>query len=231
LDLKDPYERLWTPTVDWERDANPGPITARINEQIPKHPKSAASLASVLIVLGLDQRDVTIASRAVTMLPLENIPGNDNERYPRAYYSALVAGLANQPALAREEFAAARVLASAQVAARPNDAKAMAVLALIDAGLGQKEEAMKEARRACELLPLSRDALDGSFVKQFFVQVAAQTGEREVALSELETLARIPSPVNYGDLKLNPIWDSLRQEPRFTALLAELAPPTEKSNR
>jgi adenylate cyclase len=224
LEAKDPFEQRWTPLVALERDANPGPLLARINEQIATNPHAIPPLAPILMVLGLNGRDVALANRALSMLPQEIVLGIDNERYPRAYFSALTAQLANQPALAREQFALARAAAAARVAAQPDDAHALAVLALIDAGLGQKEDAMSEARRASEMLPISRDAFDGPYLKYFLAEVAAKTGENDAALTVLEALAHIPSPVNYGDLQLATVWDPLRQDPRFKTLIAQLAP-------
>ena len=106
----------------------------------------------------------------------------------------------------------------------------MAVLALIDAGLGSRDDALREARRAVELLPISNDTFYGAWMRAFFAMAAANVGESDLAISELEELVKIPGPVTYGELRLNPIWDPLRGDPRFEAIMSSLAPakkPTE----
>ena len=100
----------------------------------------------------------------------------------------------------------------------------LCVLALIDAGLGRKEEALREGRRAGELPPVPNNALDGPDILYFFAVICAWTGERDLSIEQLETLAKIPNGTSYGDLRLDPIWDSLRGDPRFEKIVASLAP-------
>ncbi len=111
---------------------------------------------------------------------------------------------------------------------QPDYAPAQSVLGLIDAALGRKEEAVREGRRACELMPLSKDAAVGSVSIVNLAVIYAWTGERDLALEQLATSAQIPGGVNYGDLKLNPQWDSLRGDARFEKIVASLAPKEAK---
>ena len=106
---------------------------------------------------------------------------------------------------------------------QPDNAPAWSWLGLIDAGLGRKEEALNEGRRACELAPLSRDAFDGPVFITNLAQIHAWTGEKNLAIEELATVAQVPHGVSYGELKLDPQWDSLRGDPRFDKILASLA--------
>jgi hypothetical protein len=97
-------------------------------------------------------------------------------------------------------------------------------LGLIDAKLGRKEEALREGRQAVELLPVTKDATAGPEILHFFAVICAQTGEHDLAIEQLETLAKIPAGISYGDLRLDPNWDLLRGDPRFEKIVASLAP-------
>ena len=89
-----------------------------------------------------------------------------------------------------------------------------------DAGLGRKEEAIREARRAIEIEPISTDSLNGPYNVANLALVYAWTGERDAALEQLEAVATIPAGPTYGDLRFNPCWDSLRGDPRFDKIIA-----------
>jgi TolB-like protein/predicted Ser/Thr protein kinase len=93
-----------------------------------------------------------------------------------------------------------------------------------DAGLGRNEEAIREAKQAVDLLPITKDALTGIVPVTNLALVYAWTGERERAIEELENLAKAPGGPSYGDLLLNPCWDSLRGATRFEKIVASLAP-------
>jgi serine/threonine-protein kinase len=98
------------------------------------------------------------------------------------------------------------------------------VLGLIDAALGRKEEALREGRRAVELLPVEKDALRGSAMIKYLAMIAAWAGDKDLACQQLDVIVRPPSPVTYGQLKLLPFWDPLRGDPRFEKIVASLAP-------
>jgi hypothetical protein len=95
---------------------------------------------------------------------------------------------------------------------------------LIDAGLGQKEDALREGRRAVDLLPVTKDALNGAEILYFYAVICAWMGERDLALEQLGILAKIPGGVSHGEIRLDPFWDPLRGDPRFEAIVASLAP-------
>jgi hypothetical protein len=83
---------------------------------------------------------------------------------------------------------------------------------------------LNEARRACELLPITADAVDGVAYAANLAQVYTWTGEKDLAIYQLENVERVPNFVSYGFLKLQPLWDPLRGDPRFEKLVASLAP-------
>ena len=100
----------------------------------------------------------------------------------------------------------------------------LSYLGLIDALLGKKEQALSEGRRAIEMLPIVKNLTTDGYVKRYFAMICAWAGERELALEHLEAVARIPGGPSYGDLRLNPMWDPLRGDPRFEKIVNSLAP-------
>jgi len=110
------------------------------------------------------------------------------------------------------------------VRARPDDASLISSLGIIDAALGRKEEALREGRRAVELLPIARDTLDGPPLVSNLAWIYAWTGERDLAIEQLAIVAKIPCGPTYGELRLDPKWDSLRGDPRFERIVSSLAP-------
>ena len=93
-------------------------------------------------------------------------------------------------------------------------------IARFDAGLGRKEDAIREALRAVELMPIAKDSIEGPGLVTNLALVYTWTGERDRALEQLETVATIPNGPTYGDLRFNPCWDDLRGDPRFDKIVA-----------
>ena len=108
----------------------------------------------------------------------------------------------------------------------PDDAARHGQLGLILAGLGRKEEAIKEGKRAVELLPEAQDALDGPEVAVVLAQIYAWTGEHDQAFELLDHLLQVPNSLTVPILKLDPVWDPLGKDPRFEKLIASPAPKT-----
>ena len=130
-------------------------------------------------------------------------------------------------AKARTAFEAARAQQEKIVQGQPDNGPALCVLGLIDAALGRKDVALDEGRRAIALTPLEKDVVNGSYVIQYFAITAAWAGEKELALQQLEARVRAPvsaGMLSYGLLKLLPVWDPLRFDPRFEKIVASLAP-------
>jgi len=126
---------------------------------------------------------------------------------------------------ARQANAEAKRSALLALGPRPDDPKLLGELSVAEAALGQSEEALRHARRAAEILPPSADAVAGPMCEMRLVQVLAMTGDRDGAFEKLGKLVKLPFSLNHGDLKLNPMWDDLRDDPRFDRILAESALP------
>jgi TolB-like protein/Tfp pilus assembly protein PilF len=138
-------------------------------------------------------------------------------------YSILIARLQGEPeapsfAEVREQMNQ-KIQKSTQTAA-----PLLSQLAVVDALLGHKETAISEAKRAIELFPISKDALRGPRTLINLAVVYAWTNELDAAFATLDSLTKTPFGIYYGALKVDPIWDPLRTDPRFDKLLAKLAP-------
>jgi tetratricopeptide (TPR) repeat protein len=122
---------------------------------------------------------------------------------------------------AQAAFAAARKKAEATWGDKPKDGAYLSRLARLDAGLGQKEEAIREAAHAVDLMPITKDSLNGPAAVANLALVYAWTGERDRALEQLEIVATLPGlGPTYGDLRFNPCWDDLRGDKRFDKIVA-----------
>ena len=148
----------------------------------------------------------------------------NSARFPRAWFEGLAARTRGDEASARNAFLAARPEAERLAREQPDHGPSLAVLGLIDAALGHKEEAIREGRRAVELLPVSQDATAGAHMMQFLAIIYAWTGEKDLATEQIDATVRIPSALHYGSLRLHPFWDPLRGDPRFEKIVTDLVP-------
>jgi serine/threonine-protein kinase len=130
----------------------------------------------------------------------------------------------NAEGQARSAFADARTQQEKIVQAQPNYGPALCVLGVIEAGLERKEDALREGRRAVELLPVEKDAINGPLIIGYLAVIGAWIGDKDLACEQLAAAVHYPSSLSYGKLKLLPFWDPLRGDPRFEQILASLAP-------
>jgi TolB-like protein/Tfp pilus assembly protein PilF len=141
-----------------------------------------------------------------------------------------IARLQGQTEKAHGYFEATRKASEAWIAQHPNEttifeARPMAWIAQADAGLGRKEDALREAQHALEVWPLSRDATITPDIAQIIAVAYIWAGEREAALQLLGQFAKVPYGPTAGDLKLNPVWDDIRGDPRFDKIIADASIP------
>jgi tetratricopeptide (TPR) repeat protein len=125
---------------------------------------------------------------------------------------------------ARKNYSQSRELLEAALRSQPDNADYISGLAQIDAGLEERDAAMREAKRAMELLPASKDAFTGPYYEVVLATVLARFGEKDRAIAILERLLTVPYHAGLGGcitpalLRLDPTWDSLRDDPRFEKL-------------
>jgi TolB-like protein len=143
---------------------------------------------------------------------------------PVESYLILLARVQGKDPDTKPSFADTREQVNQRFLASPANAKLLSNLAVIDALLKRKADAIAEAKRAVEMLPVSKDAVEGPGVLMNLAAVYTWTSEPDSAFELLETLIKMPAGLYYGNLKGDLYWEPLRKDSRFAKLLAELAP-------
>jgi TolB-like protein/Tfp pilus assembly protein PilF len=204
------------------------PMRAELDAILSENPKAASQIVDQIVdhlwICAILQRDYAGVERALALVPPEGLPFGDNLVRPREYLVGYAARLFKDAEKARASFTIARDDLAKLVQKEPEYADAWSLLGEVDAALGRKEDAIREGRRACELLPLSKDAWYGPRQLRAMAKIYAWTGEKELALAQFENFGPRRVRLNYGDLKLNPDWDPLRGDPRFEQIVQSLAP-------
>jgi len=221
---KDIAIKVWRAWVELQWRADPSPLHTTIETALTQNPKTAPFIVLQWFDLVFSERDLAAAERVLAAMPAgggydENIP------FPDSWWRGLVARLRGNEPAARAEFASARRELEQIVRAQPDYAAALCAIGVVDAALGNKEDAIRESQRAIELIPVSKNAIDGARMIQYLAVVYAWTGDKDRAMERLTEAAKLPgSHVTYGYLRLHPVWDPLRGDPRFEAIVASLAP-------
>jgi tetratricopeptide (TPR) repeat protein len=165
------------------------------------------------------------AERVLIASPWQDFQDIDFSFYfPKSWYRAMVARAKGDSAGAMAAFRECREILAQRLIVKPEHARTIAVLAQVDAGLGQKDLAIREAQHAIDLMPISKDIYDGALVLEGLAQVYTWSGDRDRALELLQKLLTMPGYTNYGRLKLHPLWSPLRGDPRFEKIVTSLAP-------
>jgi len=199
-----------------------------LQELVTDDPPTAEYLAEPSFWLGVLERDPDAADRALALATRGkkaiNATPNGDVPLSHSFWEGFVARMKGDSLAARDAFVAARVEQQEVVGAQPDAGLQLSGLGLVDAYLGRKEEALREARRGVALLPVAKNSLDGADALYCSAVICALTGERDLAFQQLEVLAKIPAGTTYGDLRLNPYWDSLRGDSHFEKIVNSLAP-------
>ena len=208
--------------MDWKADTNP--LHQLIDSIRAVNSLALPEVADSWMLCALAERDPAAAKDAL-IASGENAPlNNDVFRFNRPFVEGVIAHMTKDDDKAQSAFTIARTEQEKIVQAQPNYGPPLVVLGLIDAALGRKEEALREGRRAVELLPVEKDSIKGSLIIAYLAMIAAWVGDKDLACERLATAIRYPGPLSYGELKLLPFWDPLRGDPRFEGIVASLAP-------
>ena len=208
--------------LDWKADTRP--LHQCIDSIRATNPLAIPDIANTWLTCALAERDASAAANALAARG-ERSFGNDVVKYSPHFVEGLIAQLKQDDAKARAAFTLAREEQEKLVSAHPDDPGSLCVLGLIDSALGRKEEALREGRRAVELLPVEKDVPNGTRMIMGLARIAASVGDRALACEQLARAIRLPSgAVSYGQLKLLPWWDPLRGDPCFESIVASLAP-------
>ena len=207
---------------NWKADTRPW--HRLIDEIRAKDPGAIQSVADSWLYCALAERDSAAAANALAALG-ENSPGNETVRYTPHFMEGFLARMTQDDTKARSAFALSHTQQEKLVRAHPDDAGALCMLGLIDAEIGRKEEALREGRRALELLPVQKDAISGKHIIVCLAKIAAWVGDKDLACEQLARASSLPGgSITYGELKLMPWWDPVRGDPCFEKIVNSLAP-------
>jgi serine/threonine protein kinase/tetratricopeptide (TPR) repeat protein len=193
---------------------------------LPTPVASTTNALSLQLELALADRDWDDAAQLIEKLKGSEDSGfaYGNRQVPVDCYSILISRLRGEHLRAAAAFDPVRARLNLEVLKSPQDAGLLSQLAVLDALLNNKETAISEGKRAAEMLPVSKDALHGPNILANLAVVYAWTNELNLAFITLSPLTKMPNGIYYGQLKREPYWEPLHQDPRYSKLLAELAP-------
>ena len=208
--LRDPWTQQWLAVV---KLAQGDPVAAHaLSAQVPLEFSPNGTIWWIRFTTALYLRDYDAANRVIAATPAKFTTYDG-----QSWADGQIARARGDNQKAQSVFAAARKWLDA---AWEKHFGYFEVAARLDAGLGRKEEAIREARRAVDLVPIARDSYNGPELVENLALVYAWTGERDRALEQLEIVATIPTGPTFGDLRFNPCWDSLRGDKRFDKIVA-----------
>jgi serine/threonine-protein kinase len=211
--------------VEFQAKADTRPLHQMIDSIRATNPTPTPDIAEWWLACALAERDTTAAKNASDAHGENSIDLGGEVFLSRSFVEGLIARMTRDEGKARSAFAAARAEQQKCVEAQPNDSQALGLLGLIDAYLGRKEEALREGRRAVELVRAEKDVMQEKSLVTNLAMIAACVGDKDLAFEELDTIIRRPTALSYGGLKLFPWWDPLRGDPRFEKLLDEAKQP------
>src|SRR6266700_20811 len=222
-DVPSRVRRAW---VDLEWRSDPKPLHTAIQTILAEDPNAAPVLVEQWLAVALRERDAAAAERALAAMPAGGGGCyDDGIPFPNSWCEGLVARLRGDEPAARAAFTKARIELQQMMRDQPDYAQGLCALGVIDAALGNKEDAVREGRRAVELIPVSKSATESPLLMQYLAVIYAWTGDNDRAIERLAEAAKLPgSCLSYGHLRLNPIWDPLRRDSRFDKIIASLAP-------
>jgi TolB-like protein/class 3 adenylate cyclase/Tfp pilus assembly protein PilF len=220
----DVTSRVARALVDLECRGETQPAREVIRQVITEDPSAIDAVAEQWFYLALCRRDSTEIGRALASITHEGIVPIA-VRMPRTYCEGIAArALGDQPT-AEAAFMSCRTEMAKLVDEQPDYAEALSVLGMSEAALGNKANALQHGRRAAELVPTSQDAITGAEIFRNLAITYAWVGEKDLALTQLKEAVRKPTPISYGQLRLHPWWDSLRDDPHFDQLVEEARNP------
>ncbi len=220
---KDADLRVWRAAVDLYWRADLKPLHEILETLFNENPATAAEDGGeTALEVALCERDSTAAGRALAAMTGFNKNGLV---FSPTLMEGCVARAFGDDVAARKAFTAARTEVERTVGEQPDYGPPLCMLGLIDAGLGRKEEAIREGRHASELTPVTKDAINGAHIMQYLGIIYAWTGEKDLAIDQIAATLQVPSLLTYGELRLHPFWDPLRGDPRFEKLVEEAKKP------
>ena len=221
---KDIPSRLRRALVDLEEHGDSKPFRMAIDAILAEDTNAALGFVNPWLFVLLREGDPTAVQHAFS-----NMGGcgcfDENIPFPSGWCQGLLARLRGDESAARVAFNSARKELNQTVRNQPNYAAALCALGVVDAVIGNKADAIREGERALELSPVNKNAIEGATLVRYLTIIYAWTGEKDRAIERLTETTQLPgSHISYGYLCLHPLWDPLRGDPRFEAIVDSLAP-------
>jgi len=213
--------RAWV-AAEWRADLKP--LHSTIEKVLADDSSAPPLIVYRWLDLALRERDPAAADRALAAMRSggcydENIP------FPTSWCQGLVKRMRGDEPAAHDAFIRARNELEQSLRNQSGYAQALCALGVVDAALGNKEDAIREGELAVKLMPASQSAIEGSVLTQYLAIIYAWTGDKDRAIERLAEAAKLPgSHVTYGYLRLHPLWDPLRNDARFEAIVTSLTP-------
>jgi tetratricopeptide (TPR) repeat protein len=224
IDPNDVVNNLERASLEFYWKADTRPLHQMLDSIRATNPAATQDIAEYWLLCALAERDAAAARNAVIAAGQNPAQTDEAVSFSSSFMKGVIARMTKDDAEARTAFAAARAEQEKVPQTPESYGPALCVLGLIDAALGQKEEALRKGRRAVELLPVEKDPISGITMVKYLAMIAAWVGHKDLACEQLAIAIRPPSRLTYGELKLLPIWDPLRGDPRFEQIVASLAP-------
>jgi TolB-like protein/Flp pilus assembly protein TadD len=224
LSPKDVPSRVRRALVDLEEHADPKAFYTAVGAILSEDANASLCFVNPWLFLVLRAPDPTAVQRALFNMTEcgcfdENIP------FPSSWCEGQLAKFRGNESAAQTAFNKARNELGQTVHNQPDYAAALCALGVVDAVLGNKEDAIREGERAVELTPVSKNAIEGATLVRYLAVIYAWAGDKDRAIERLAETTYLPgSHISYGYLRLHPLWDPLRSDPRFQAIVASLGP-------
>ena len=208
----------------WKGDTH---LLKSMLNQVPQGVDPDGTMTSCRWDVAMLERDFAAARRVLEASPLQEVSYTSAGSTPKIFLEGCIYLAEGDSSRAGKCFEAARPIFETAVKEAPENADRHANLGWFYAFLGRKDEAIREGRRAVELKPESKDAVDGAIMNCYLALIYARVGEKDLALQQIERLLKTPGAVDsvdysitVNDLKYRWEWDLIRDDPRFQKLIA-----------
>jgi len=216
--------------VDFWWKGNTGLLKSLLSQVSPAYDPDGG-VTSVRWEVAMLDRDFAAARQAIAASSASELSYTNEGMTPRSFFEGCIALAEGAAAEAQKHFQQAQPAFENAVRQAPLSAMRHANLGWLYAFMGRKDDAIREGRRAVELKPESKDAVDGPIASCYLALIYARVGERDLAIRLIERLLQTPGAVDsvdysitINDLKYRWEWDPLRNDPRFQQLLAQPSP-------
>ena len=209
-DLKGQLYLIWQGSTEKAR---------AVLEEGPENIKTTENADIVNLLVTIDVFDGNYQEALDRLSLMSEDVDHMNHFIPNTLRYALIYRYMNKKELAKKYYEDARSILESKIQERPEDARFHSSLGIAYAGLRRKEDAIREGKLAVELLPVSKEAMCGSYRVDDLARIYVMVGEFDAAIDQLEFLLSIPSALSIPLLRLDPAWDPLRDQRRFKRLL------------